>query len=164
MLQILGEYDCKIDAKGRMRLPVQLLKQLRQDASHIFVINRGVERCLKLYPKKVWDEFSLKVTKLNPYKKKNRDFIRYFYRGASELTLDSADRILLSKRLLEYAGIDKEVIIMGMQDHVEIWSKPDYDELIENEPDNFSDLAEDVWGDKEYNGSADSDDGKTPFE
>ncbi len=146
MPQLLGEFDCKIDAKGRMRLPSPLLRQLEEEAAPNFVVNRGVERCLVLYPKKVWDGISAKVNKLNPYVKKNRDFIRYFYRGATELSPDASDRILLNKRLLEYAGIQKDVILFAINDRIEIWSKDHYDHLMDDEPDSFSDLAEDVMG------------------
>ena len=146
MQQLLGEYDCKIDAKGRMRLPVLLVKQLVEGESQSFVVNRGVEKRLILYPKNVWDLISQRVNKLNTYVKKNRDFMRYFYRGATEVNIDGNERVLLTKRLLEYAGIQKDVILFAINDRVEIWAKEKYDNLIDEEPENFSDLAEDVMG------------------
>lgn len=169
MRQLIGEFDCKIDAKGRMRMPTLLLKQLsegeEENIVHEFVINRGVEPCLMLYPKKVWDVISQKVNQLNQYMRQNREFIRYFYRGATEVSPDSADRVLITKRLLEYAGIDKSVVLLGINDRIEIWSKEKYDQMLAQEPEDFSDLAEKVWGDKDINininrapgGSADSD-------
>ena len=163
MRQLIGEFECKIDAKGRMRMPTVLLKQLEESAEHGFVINRGVEPCLMLYPKNVWEVISLKVNQLNQYIRKNREFIRYFYRGATEVSPDSADRILITKRLLEYAGIDKTAILLGINDRIEIWSKEKYDQMLAEEPEDFSDLAEDVWSDKDTNinrianGSADTD-------
>ena len=93
MQPLLGEYDCKIDAKGRMRLPSGLLSQLPEKESYEFVLNRGLENCIMLYPVEVWDEITKKVNELNQFVKKNREFIRYFYRGAQRITLDSADRI-----------------------------------------------------------------------
>lgn len=158
MQQLLGEYDCKIDAKGRMRMPASLLKQLESEDTNLFVINRGVEHCLTLYPKNVWEVISAKVNKLNQYIKKNRDFVRYFYRGATEVTPDSADRILLTKRLQEYAGIEKEVILLAINDRIEIWSKDGYEKMLAEEPDDFSDLAEDVWGNEGPTGTPDTDD------
>ncbi|MEM9822654.1 MAG: division/cell wall cluster transcriptional repressor MraZ [Bacteroidota bacterium] len=163
MRQLLGEYDCKIDAKGRMRVPASLLRQLEEEDTNIFVINRGVERCLTLYPKNVWEGISAKVNRLNQYIKKNRDFVRYFYRGATELAPDSADRILLSKRLLAYAGIEKEVILLAINDRIEIWSKSAYEKMLDEEPDDFSDLAEDVWGNEPPMGSSDTDDNQDKF-
>ncbi|MEL6863497.1 MAG: division/cell wall cluster transcriptional repressor MraZ [Bacteroidota bacterium] len=146
MPQLLGEYECKIDAKGRMRMPSMLIKQLAGEGELTFVINRGIEPCLTLYPKDVWDKIVKKVNGLNTYIKKNRDFIRYFYRGATELALDSSDRVLLPKRLTEYAGIEKEVILFAVNDRIEIWSANKFDNLIEEEPSDFSTLAEDVMG------------------
>lgn len=146
MRQLLGEYDCKIDAKGRMRLPSALLNQFEEGQSQRFVINRGFENCLVLYPMDVWAEKSAEVDRLNDYVKKERAFKRYFYRGAQEVNVDSADRVLIKKALLEHASIDKEVILAAMNETVEIWSKQKYDEMIGDEPENFSDLAESVFG------------------
>ncbi len=144
--QLLGEYECKIDAKGRMRLPSGLINQLGEEEKHNFVINRGFEKCLMLYPDAVWKQISEEVNALNLYNKKNRDFVRYFYRGAQELLLDSADRILIPKRLLEYAGIDKDLILSAYNGRIEIWAKDEYDSMLDQEPTDFSDLADDVLG------------------
>lgn len=144
--QLLGEYECKIDAKGRMRMPSGLIGQLGEGAAHNFVINRGFEQCLMLYPEPVWDRITNEINQLNLYNKKNRDFVRYFYRGAQKVAMDSADRILVSKRLLEYAGIDKDVILSAYSDRIEIWAADQYEHLLDEEPADFSDLAEDVLG------------------
>ncbi len=146
MQQLLGEYECKMDAKGRMRLPSGLIGQLGEEEMHSFVINRGFEQCLMLYPKDAWERISEEVNNLNLYNKKNRNFVRYFYRGAHEVAMDSADRILIAKRLLEYAEIEKDVILSAYNDRIEIWAKDKYDEFLEEEPDDFSDLAEEVLG------------------
>jgi len=145
MQQLLGEYECKIDPKGRMRLPSDLLSQLGEDAKS-FVVNRGFEKCLMLYPEKVWDSITNEINQLNLYNKKNRDFVRYFYRGAQKVAPDSADRVLITRRLLSYAEVDKEVILSAYNDRIEIWAKDQYDKMLDDEPDDFSDLAEDVLG------------------
>ncbi|MCB0571652.1 MAG: division/cell wall cluster transcriptional repressor MraZ [Phaeodactylibacter sp.] len=144
--QLLGEYECKIDAKGRMRIPSGLIAQLGEGQAHNFVINRGFEKCLMVYPEVVWERISNEVNQLNLYNKKNRDFVRYFYRGAQKVSLDSADRILVSKRLLEYAGIQNDVILSAYNDRIEMWANDQYEQLIDEEPTDFSDLAEDVLG------------------
>ncbi|MBK7408247.1 MAG: division/cell wall cluster transcriptional repressor MraZ [Saprospirales bacterium] len=146
-MQLLGEYECKIDPKSRMRLPSGLIGQLGEEKP-AFVINRGFENCLILYPEKVWEEISKEVNGLNQYDKRNRDFVRYFYRGAQRLELDAADRILLSKRLLEYAGIDKDVILVAVNDRIEVWATEKYDLMLDDEPDDFSGLAQEVLGNK----------------
>ena len=130
-----------------MRLPSGLIGQLGEEKP-AFVINRGFENCLILYPEKVWEEISKEVNALNQYDKRNRDFVRYFYRGAQRLELDAADRILLSKRLLEYAGIDKDVILVAVNDRIEVWATEKYDLMLDDEPDDFSGLAQEVLGNK----------------
>lgn len=144
--QLLGEYDCKLDAKGRLRLPTGLINQLGEGQTHSFVINRGFEKCLVLYPEDVWKKISLEIDGLNLYNKKNRDFARYFYRGAQELTMDGADRILLPKRLTEYAGIDNDVILSAYNGRIEVWARDEYDRMMDEEPIDFSDLANEVLG------------------
>ncbi len=146
MQQLLGEYECKMDAKGRMRLPSGLMEQLGEMEVYTFVINRGFEKNLMLYPESVWERITAEINQLNLYNKKNRNFVRYFYRGAQKVTLDSADRILVTKRLLEYADIEKNIILSAYNDRIEMWSKEEYDKLLDDEPDDFSDLAQDVLG------------------
>ncbi len=149
MIQFLGEHSCKIDAKGRLRLPAPLLKQLGQLAIEGFVLNRGFEQCLVLYPRRSWNRISEEVQQLNQFVKKNRDFTRYFFRGATELGLDSNSRLLLPKRLLDYAGISKNLVLLAYFDKIEIWSKEKYEALLLDEPLDFEALAEEVMGIKD---------------
>ena len=145
MPQLLGEFDCKMDSKGRLRLPAALQKQLQSFGSSNYVINRGMTSYLTLFPKITWEHESAKVKALNGYIEKNQAFKRYLYRGATPLEPDSADRILLPKSLIEYAGIKKQVIIQGMDDRIEIWDKEAYLNDINQEPADFRRLAEDTW-------------------
>jgi len=146
MYQFTGEYECKIDAKGRVKLPANLIRQLSGDGTFEFMVNRGFEKHLMLYPKDVWDEKAKEINQLNIYIKKNRQAVRYFFRGATKIQSDGSDRILLSKNLIEYAGIDKQVMLFAYQDFVEIWAKDEYEKMIGEEPEDFSALAEEVFG------------------
>lgn len=146
MTRFIGEYDCKVDAKGRIKLPAALKKQMMPEAKDKFVINRGFEQCLVLYPFNEWEAISAEVNRLNLYVKKNREFIRYFYRGASEVNLDGLTRMLLPKRLLEYAGIKSELVLFAYSNRIEVWDRKIYDRLLTTEPKDFSSLAEDVMG------------------
>jgi len=146
MAHFLGEFDCKLDAKGRMMIPSNLKKQLPEAEREGLVVNRGFEKHLVIYTKKEWDKIVEELSKLNPYEKKTREFIRYFTRGATELTLDSANRVLLPKSLLEYAGVEAEVVLSCQFNKIELWSKEAYEAQLDNEPDNFADLAEEVMG------------------
>ncbi|MDZ4839484.1 MAG: division/cell wall cluster transcriptional repressor MraZ [Bacteroidota bacterium] len=144
--QLLGEFECKLDDKSRFILPAMLKKQLPNEQSDTFVINRGIENCLVLYPKYEWNQLVEKISQLNQFVKKNRDFVRHFYRGATELTLDSANRLLLPKTLKEYAGIQKDMIMTANINKMEIWDKSIYEKMLNEEPDDFSSMAEEVMG------------------
>ena len=147
MNHLKGEYECKMDAKGRLRLPTALIKQIGSGDNLIFTVNRGFEKNLMLYPKDVWEAKTKEINqRLNNYNKKHRAFIRYFYRGASELILDAAERVLLPKSLIEHAELQKEVILFAYQEQIEIWSKDHYLAELNSEPDDFSDLADEVFG------------------
>ncbi|MBB6497881.1 division/cell wall cluster transcriptional repressor MraZ [Pedobacter cryoconitis] len=148
MVQLLGEFDCKLDTKGRMMVPSNLKKQLPNVEQEGLVINRGFEKHLVIYPKKVWEGIVEELSKLNQYEKKTREFIRFFTRGATELTLDASGRVNLPKSLLEFAGIDGEVILSCQFDKIELWSKAAYDNLLDSEPEDFANLAEEVMGNK----------------
>jgi len=146
MYPLTGEYDCKIDAKGRIRLPSALLRQFGDQDTYGFVINRGFENHLMLYPKDVWTEKTKEINQLNIYINKNRQVVRYFYRGATQVATDASDRILVPKSLVEYAGIEKEVVLFAYMNFVEIWSKDNYEQIISMEPNNFAGMAEEVFG------------------
>jgi MraZ protein len=146
MANLLGEFECKLDAKSRLALPSGLKKQLAEDNQERFVINRGFEKNLALYPEKEWAQITKEINSLNLYNKKNREFVRYFYRGATEITADSAGRILIPKSLHEYAGIDKDIVLIAYGKRIEIWAKNVYDEMLNQEPEDFATLAEDVMG------------------
>ena len=146
MIQLLGEFDCKLDTKGRLMVPSNLKKQLPDLEKEGLVVNRGFEKHLVVYPKKVWEGIVAELSKLNPYEKKTREFIRFFTRGATELNVDATGRILLPKALLEFAGIQSEVILACQFDKIEVWDKAAYDSLLDNEPENFANLAEEVMG------------------
>lgn len=146
MSHFLGEFDCKLDAKGRMMIPSSLKKQLPEAEREGLVVNRGFEKHLVIYTKKEWDQITGELSKLNLYEKKSRDFVRYFTRGATELTLDSANRILFPKALMEYAGIGTEVVLSCQLNKIEVWSKEAYEAQLDSEPENFANLAEEVMG------------------
>lgn len=146
---LLGEYEVKLDEKGRVRLPSALLKQMDSSVNGRFVLNRGFENCLALYPWPIWDEMASKVNKLNTFDKKNRQFVRAFYRGATELQLDGSERLNLPKQLMAYAGISKTIIVTAQSNYIEIWDKERYEEFMEMDSDDWADLAEQVMGDED---------------
>ncbi|MDB5024466.1 MAG: mraZ [Mucilaginibacter sp.] len=146
MSHFLGEFDCKLDSKGRMMIPSGLKKQLPEADKEGLVINRGFEKHLVIYTRKEWDKIIDDLGKLNQYEKRTREFIRYFTRGASELSLDGSGRVLLPKALLEYAGIGADLVLACQFNKIEVWARGAYDAQMDNEPENFARLAEEVMG------------------
>lgn len=146
MSHFLGEFECKLDAKGRLMLPAGLRKQMPEAEREGLVMNRGFEKHLVIYTRREWDTIVEDLSKLNQYEKKTREFIRYFTRGATELSVDAAGRILLPKSLMEYAGMAAEVVLSSQFNKIEVWAKDAYDAQLDNEPDNFANLAEEVMG------------------
>ena len=148
MTNYIGEFDCKVDAKGRMMVPAGLLKQFAPAIREKFVINRSVfQKCLVLYPMDAWDEIVKDLGKLNKFIKENDDFIRQYNNGATQVEMDTTNRILLPKRLLDFAGIDKDVVLTANLNKIEIWSAEKYNAIINNyDPDGFGALAERVMG------------------
>lgn len=142
----LGEHECKLDAKGRIKIPAGIKKQMNPSAKGRFVVNRGFERCLVLYPYDEWEKIRMRVDRLNTFKKKERDFVRYFYRGATEVVLDGTDRLNLPKHLLEYAGIKKDSLLSAHKNVIEMWNKKAYEDVMKMDSDKFSDLAQEVMG------------------
>lgn len=144
MMSLIGEYDCKLDAKGRFLLPSGLRKQLPEGQQADFVINRGLDKCLVLYPIDVWEKELERLQSRNQYVKKNRAFTRMFLNGATRLSLDGNARVNIPKRLMDFAGLSKEIILVAQIDKVEVWDKAAYDEWL-NEPGyDFESLAEEV--------------------
>lgn len=137
-----GEYECKLDAKGRLKLPAALIKQLGGGIDFKFTINRGFEKHLMLYPNEVWEQKTKQIDQLNIYSTKQRQAIRFFYRGATELTMDSSERINLPASLMEYAGITQDVMLFAYQNHIEVWSKESYAASLDIESVDFDAIAD----------------------
>ena len=148
MTQLLGEFDCKLAAKGRLMVPAALKKQLPESEKEGLIINRGFEKNLVIYPKNVWDAVVADLAKLNIYDQENRAFVRAFTRGATELSLDAAGRVLLPKSLVEYAGIGSDLVLACQLDRIEVWDKKAYEDIFDDVPANFASLAQKVMGDK----------------
>lgn len=144
MLNLLGEYEISLDSKGRFLLPSSFRKQLPEGSGERFVINRGFENCLTLYPLDTWNEIAAQVDKMSDFKPKVREFKRLFRNGASFVDVDSAGRVLVPKILLEHTGIKKDIVFTAQGNKVELWDKDTYYAYINEHKDNFSDLAEEV--------------------
>ena len=147
MNTLIGTYECKVDAKGRLMLPVAFKKQLASVTENGFVLKRAVfQPCLELYPMQEWESMMQNVNKLNRFKKKNNDFIRRFTAGVKSVDLDVSGRLLIPKDLVSFAGITKEIVVTSAVNIIEIWDKTEYEKAIDDAANDFADLAEEVMG------------------
>lgn len=151
MINLIGTYECKADAKGRVMFSSALKKQLQPIMQEGFVIKRAVfQPCLELYSMEEWSLMMAKLNKLNKFKKKNNDFIRRFTAGVKIVEFDVTGRILIPKDLCEIAGIQKQVVLSSAVNIIEIWDKDRYEKAIDDATVDFAELAEEVMGNTDF--------------
>lgn len=132
----MGEYNHTIDAKGRLIIPSKFREALGSE----FVLTKGLDGCLFVFPMKEWEAFEEKLRSLPLIDKNARKFSRFFLAGASTCELDKQGRILVPGTLREFAQMDKEVVLTGMLDRIEVWSKEQW--LENNAYDDMDDIAQ----------------------
>jgi MraZ protein len=147
LINLIGTYECKVDAKGRLMISSAFKKQLSPILQEGFVLKRAVfQPCLELYPMQEWNEVMDKVNSLNRFVKKNNDFIRRFTAGVRFIELDASGRLLIPKDLCQFAGIQKRIVLSSAINIIEIWDKDNYEKAIDDAASDFASLAEDVMG------------------
>ncbi len=125
---LIGEYEHSLDVKGRLIMPAKL----RQDMGEKFIVTKGLDGCLFAFSQSEWLNFETKLKSLPLSDKNARNFVRFFLSGATECEIDKQGRFLVSSNLREFAGLDKDVIIIGMNSRLEIWSKEKWQQCDEN--------------------------------
>ena len=144
---LIGMYECRVDAKGRLMLPSGLKKQLAAELQEGFVLKRSVfNTCLELHTMNEWNYVMAEVNKLNRFVKKNNDFIRMFTAGVRIVDADSTARIQVPKDLINFAGIEKQVVLASVGNIIEIWDKDQYENTVNDASVDFGVLAEEVMG------------------
>jgi MraZ protein len=153
LINLIGTYECKVDAKGRLMISSAFKKQLSPVLQEGFVVKRAVfQPCLELYPMQEWNKVMLKINSLNRFIKKNNDFIRRFTAGVKEVELDSSGRLLIPKDLCHFAGIKKQIVLSSAINIIEIWDKDSYEKSIDDTVMDFASLTEEVMGNSDENG------------
>ena len=153
LINLIGTYECKVDAKGRLMISSAFKKQLSPILQEGFVLKRAVfQPCLELYPMQEWNKVMLKINSLNRFIKKNNDFIRRFTAGVKEVELDSSGRLLIPKDLCHFAGIKKQIVLSSAINIIEIWDKDSYEKSIDDTAMDFASLTEEVMGNSDDNG------------
>ena len=135
---LIGEYEHSIDAKGRLIMPAKL----KEDIGEKFVITKGLDGCLFVYSQNEWKLFEEKLRTFPLTNKDARALMRFFLAGAMECEIDKQGRFLITSNLREFAGIEKEVVIVGVLNKIELWSKEKWTAYSEKENMEADEIAE----------------------
>lgn len=138
----MGEYHHHVDTKGRLIVPAKF----RDDLGEVFILTRGLDQCLFGYPLSEWKVIEEKLKGLSMTKKDARAFTRFFFSGATECELDKQGRINIATPLVNYAKLEKECVILGVSNRIEIWSKDIWNEYFSESADSFAEIAENMIG------------------
>ncbi len=138
---LMGEYHHTIDEKGRIIIPAKFREMLGEK----FIVTRGIENCLFVYPNEEWQKIVTKLESLPFTKRDARQFVRFFLSGATIAEFDKQGRVNLTTPLIDYAKLEKDCVVIGTGSRLEIWSKKDWDTFFESAQDNMSDIAENLF-------------------
>lgn len=134
----MGEYQHSIDDKGRIIIPAKFRDLLGSS----FVITRGLDQCLFVYPMQEWEQLEEKLKTLPLMKSDARAFTRFFFSGATECEWDKQGRVNIPGNLRQYAGLEKECVVLGVSNRVEIWSRSTWTQYFEQSEESFNEIAE----------------------
>ena len=137
-----GEYECKLDAKGRLVLPAKIKARLPESSGNQVVVMQGMEPCLVLYSAVEYKKIYSRIASLNEFNPEFRQLQRNFFRRVAEIDLDSAGRLLVPKPMIKYANLEKEIVLVGMGNRVEIWNTGQYEDFLIEDSNKFSELAQ----------------------
>ncbi|MCP4632344.1 MAG: division/cell wall cluster transcriptional repressor MraZ [candidate division Zixibacteria bacterium] len=151
MLSLRGTFTYNLDQKNRVNIPAKFRREGAFPAPDAWVLSRGMEGCIALYPREEWERLESKLDKLEFTRKNHRHFKRLMLRDVSEVTTDKQGRIPISKNLLEFANIEKTVLIQGMVSYIELWCPEVYEKYLESQELSIEDLAESVYLEKDEN-------------
>jgi len=137
-----SEYECKLDTKGRLVLPAKIKSSLPEVSTHELIIRKGFEQNLILYPMLEYKKIHAKIAALSEFNVEQRKLKRNFFRSIQQVDLDSAGRLLIPKQMLAHAGLDKELILIGMGNYIEMWNPQHFEEHQIDDSEEYSALAQ----------------------
>jgi MraZ protein len=139
-----GSYAYSVDSKGRINIPARLRKYVSPEANDTFVITRGYDQCLYLYPQDEWTRLEQDIRQLSSTNPKHRFFMRRLLEWATESQLDAQFRITLPKDILQFAGIENDVLIIGVLEHIEVWNPRIYEAYLTTQEESYEAVAQTV--------------------
>ena len=144
MSSFKGSYNYSVDSKGRINIPSRLRKYLSPEANDTFVVTRGFEKCLFLYPVDEWNTLESTIRRLSPSNAQHRFITRTLLQHATETQLDGQSRIVIPRELLQFAGIEDQVLILGVLERIEIWNPKDHEEYVASQKASYESVAQSV--------------------
>ena len=145
MSSFKGSYQYSVDSKGRVNIPAKLRKAVSSEANDTFVITRGYEQCLFVYPLDEWNKLEKSIRELSPTNPKHRFFMRTLLERATESQLDGQARITIPRELAQLAGIEGDVLILGVLERMELWNPTRYQEYQKTQADTYENVAQSVF-------------------
>ena len=145
MSSFKGSFTYTVDSKGRINIPAKMRKNLAPEANNSFVITRGFESCIFLYPQDEWVRLEQSIRKLSPTNPQHRFFTRALLQWATDAELDGQSRINLPKELMQFAGVENEVFILGVHERIEVWNPKTYQEYLSGQKEDYIKVAETVF-------------------
>jgi MraZ protein len=139
-----GSYAYSVDNKGRINIPVRLRKYVSTEANDTFIVTRGFEQCLFLYPLDEWNKLEASIGQLSTTNAQHRFFMRALLERATELELDNQSRLSIPRELLQFAGIENEVLIIGVLEHIEFWNPGMYEQYMKTQAQSYESVAQTV--------------------
>lgn len=136
-----GQESYSIDSKGRVNIPAKMRRTISPEAKDTFTVTRGLERCVVAYPMDEWRHYEERFEDLNQYDNNNRYFLRKLLVWSEEVTIDAQQRIYIPKKLLDFAGIENKVVIVGMVDHIEFWNPDEFDKYLNSRDESYEEVA-----------------------
>lgn len=136
-----GQETYSIDNKGRVNIPAKMRKSITPEAGDVFVVTRGVDKCIVAYPMDEWRKYEERFSQLNHYNEKDRFFLRMILAWSEEVSIDGQQRVSLPKRHMEFAGIEGKVTIVGMIDHIEFWNPDEFEKYLGGQTESYEDVA-----------------------
>lgn len=144
MSSFKGSYGYSVDSKGRINIPARLRKYVSTEANDTFVVTRGYDQCLYLYPLDEWTRLELEIRQLSSTNPKHRFFKRRLLEWATESQLDGQFRIMIPRDLLQFAGIENDVLIIGVLEHIEVWNPRIYEAYLKTQDESYETVAQTV--------------------
>jgi MraZ protein len=144
MSSFKGSYSYSVDSKGRINIPAKLKKYVSPDANDTFIVTRGFEKCLFLYPLDEWNGLESSIRGLSSSNSQHRFITRTLLQYATESQLDGQSRITIPRELLQFAGIDDQVLIIGVLERIEVWNPKEYDVYMSSQTESYENVAQSV--------------------